>query len=157
MKVVVSSFHSCSAYALQSASIVFDALVSFDSHIDTQLLGYRKDVVNAIGNNLPLFYTASRSSTHAIFARMFNDFISTNALLIPKVALETDLATFEERLVKRMTQAIDAESERLSALINAQNKLQVHTLTIKKIYGLDVVASSPKDPVSVVNQILEGS
>jgi hypothetical protein len=67
MKVVVSSFHSCSAYALQSTSIVFDALVSFDSHLDTHLLGYREGVVNAIGNNLPLFFAAGRSSTHVSF------------------------------------------------------------------------------------------
>jgi hypothetical protein len=136
---------------------VFDALVSFDSHIDTQLLGYRKDVMDVIERDEALLYAAGRASTHAIFSRMFTDFISPIALLIPKVALETDLASFEDKLVKRLEGASESESERLSALLNDKNKLNAHVMTIRKLYDIDVISSPPKDPVSTVNNLLEDS
>ncbi|MGC2572320.1 MAG: hypothetical protein WA364_12480 [Candidatus Nitrosopolaris sp.] len=38
-KVILSSFHSCSLDALECEGVEPDRILSFDSHIDTNLLG----------------------------------------------------------------------------------------------------------------------
>jgi hypothetical protein len=45
-KVILSSFHSCSLHALECEGVEPDRILSFDSHIDTNLLGVLEEVLS---------------------------------------------------------------------------------------------------------------
>ena len=47
-KIIVSSFHSGSVFALDDKNYDFDCMVSFDSHVDDRRLGYSPEVVAEI-------------------------------------------------------------------------------------------------------------
>jgi len=72
-KVIVSSFHSGSILALSDKLYDFDCVVSFDSHVDTRLAGYREEVVTEISGNLPLQLVAGRAADHVMFRNTFKN------------------------------------------------------------------------------------
>jgi hypothetical protein len=53
-KVILSSFHSCSLDALECEGVEPDRILSFDSHIDTMLLGIHEEVLSMINDNRSL-------------------------------------------------------------------------------------------------------
>ncbi|MGA9149901.1 MAG: hypothetical protein WBZ36_04910 [Candidatus Nitrosopolaris sp.] len=58
-KVILSSFHSCSLHALECEGVEPDRILSFDSHIDTNLLGVLEEVLFMIDDNRSLRYALS--------------------------------------------------------------------------------------------------
>ena len=50
-KLILSSFHSCSLDALECEGVEPDRILSFDSHIDTNLLGILEEVMSTIHDN----------------------------------------------------------------------------------------------------------
>jgi hypothetical protein len=62
-KVILSSFHSCSLDALECEGVEPDRILSFDSHIDTNLLGVL-EVLSMIRNNRSLRYAFTDGETH---------------------------------------------------------------------------------------------
>jgi hypothetical protein len=86
-KVILSSFHSCSLDALEcegvepdTPSIATDILsfnlielniLSFDSHIDTNLLGILEEVLSMIYDNRRLRYAFTDGGTHTLMTKAF--------------------------------------------------------------------------------------
>jgi hypothetical protein len=65
-KVILSSFHSCSLHALECEGVEPDRILSFDSHIDTNLLGVLEEVLSMIRNDRSLRYAFTDGGTHAL-------------------------------------------------------------------------------------------
>jgi len=140
-KVIVSSFHSGSILALHEKPYDFDCVVSFDSHVDTRLGGYREEVVNEISGNLPLQLVAGRAAAHVMFRNTFknlNEFI----LVISKSCFESDTAWINDGIGKRVTDSsfhgIDPQKEKEF---------------LKMMWKIDIVNCPPKDPLSIKNLV----
>jgi hypothetical protein len=70
-KVILSSFHSCSLDALECEDVEPDRILSFDSHIDTNLLGVLEEVLSIIHDNRGLRYAFTDGGTHALMTKAF--------------------------------------------------------------------------------------
>jgi len=90
-KVVVSSFHTCSAYELAERQEEFDAVISFDSHIDAALVGFRDEVLSAIEDDWPMRYTCGRPATHVIMSKLL-EFSDGLFLISPEKCIESHAA-----------------------------------------------------------------
>jgi len=143
-KIIVSSFHSGSVYAIHDKNYDFDCMVSFDSHVDTRIAGYRQEVVDEISSNFPLQQTASRAAAHVMFRNTFKN-LNELLLVIPKVCFESDVAWVNHDIQKRMPDSdfggIDLEKEKEA---------------LKIAWRIDVLYSPPKDPLSEVRKFVHG-
>lgn len=144
-KILLSSFHTSSVYAIEEQDFEPDLILSFDSHIDTNLLGYRQEVVEAIGGDRPLFYACARAATHAIFSRHFEQ--SKKSIITPRLALESHGAYIEKHMAK----------DDLGLISDSEEIISTFRLMQKKMFGLDIVTCPPKDPVSSLASTLEKS
>ena len=143
-KVIISSFHSGSIYALYDRNYDFDCVVSFDSHVDDRVAGYRQEVVDEISSNFSLQQAASRAAAHVMFRNTFEN-MKELLLVIPKVCFESNEAWVNHDIQTKLS---SAEPVR----IDTQKQREM----LKLVWKIDVVNSPPKDPLSEVKNFIQG-
>ena len=94
-KVILSSFHSCSLDALECEGVEPDRILSFDSHIDTNLLGVLQEVLSIIQDNRSLSYAFTDSGTHTLKTKAFPH--TDIDIVTPRVCLEGNIALVQNR------------------------------------------------------------
>ena len=94
-KVILSSFHSCSLDALERKGIEPDRILSFDSHIDTMLLGIHEGVLSMIDDNRSLRYAFTNGGTHTLMTKAFH--YTDIDIVTPRVCLESNIALVKNR------------------------------------------------------------
>lgn len=94
-KVILSSFHSCSLDALECEGVEPDRILSFDSHIDTMLLGIHEEVLSMINDNRSLRYGFTDSGTHTLMTKAFPH--TDIDIVTPRVCLEGNIALVQNR------------------------------------------------------------
>jgi hypothetical protein len=146
--VLLSSFHSSSPYALEKHELEPDLIISFDSHIDTSLLGYRKEVVEIIGDDREQFYAAARAATHAIFARKFGESGAKVIIVTSKLAFESDVAFLEQKV-----RNLKPELEELGFAELVANRLE----GLRSFFGLELLTCPPKDPVASLAPLINNA
>ncbi|MGB6595217.1 MAG: hypothetical protein WA323_02410 [Candidatus Nitrosopolaris sp.] len=133
-KVILSSFHSCSLDALECEGVEPDRILSFDSHIDTNLLGILEEVLSKIHDNRPLRYAFTDGGAHALMTKAFPH--TDIDIVIPRVCLEGNIAVMQNRFLDIFN--FSTETEAFREFIEFS----------KKAFNLNIKLSPPKDPVA---------
>lgn len=119
-------------------------MVSFDSHVDNRVAGYRQEVVDEISSNFSLQQTASRAAVHVMFSTTFKN-LNELLLVIPKVCFESDAAWVNHDVQKW---APDSDF----GGINLQKEKEF----LKIAWRIDVLNSPPKDSLSEIKKFVHG-
>lgn len=149
-KIIVSSFHSCSYYALKKQD--HDLIVSFDSHIDTGLTGADDDVCRAMGDNAQVKYAAGRAAAHTMFRKKFP---AARMLIVTSDAgLETQVAFVrtgvQERIRSNSLTYEFGSDDMFGNNVDSKSELIGRYLRVlKAVHKIDVLAAPPKDPVEL--------
>ncbi len=122
----------------------FDSIVSFDSHVDDRIGGYRQEVVDVVSSNFKLEQTLTRSAVHVMFRNSFKN-INEILLVIPKICFESNTGWVNHDIQKQSTghtfEEIDSQQEKNF---------------LKEIWKIDVLNSPPKDPLSEIKKFIQG-
>lgn len=86
-KVIVSSVHTCTPYALDETGLYYDAIVSVDSHLDGLFLHFTEALTNPLKDNWNLRYALGRVAVHTFMSRMLG--LEAVYLLISPPMFET--------------------------------------------------------------------
>ncbi|HXP48742.1 MAG TPA: hypothetical protein VN922_02245 [Bacteroidia bacterium] len=133
-KVILSSFHSCSIDALECEGVESDRILSFDSHIDTNLLGVLEEVLSIIHDNRSLRYAFTDGGAHALMRKAFP--YTDIDIVTPRVCLEGNIALMQNRF---------PEIFNFSTEIEAIREFLEYS---QKAFNLNIKLSPPKDPVA---------
>jgi hypothetical protein len=149
-KVFLSSFHTGSVFALLECELDSPSLVSFDSHIDNRMMGYRQEIVENISKNQKMQEAAGRAAAHTIFHFQLNDILHKFLLITSEVCLETDAMASQ-------MQAKKLGGEEVNLFKNTRNKKDVLD-EVKKYnklsFGIDIISCPPKDPITSIKKAL---
>jgi hypothetical protein len=132
-KVILSSFHSCSLDALECEGVEPDRILSFDSHIDTNLLGIF-EVLSMIRNDRSLRYAFTYGGTHALMRKAFP--YTDIDIVTPRVCLEGNIALMQNRFPEIFN--FSTETEAIREFLEFS----------QKAFNLNIKLSPPKDPVA---------
>ncbi|MGC2570224.1 MAG: hypothetical protein WA364_01840 [Candidatus Nitrosopolaris sp.] len=133
-KVILSSFHSCSLDALECEGVEPDRILSFDLHIDTNLLGVLEEALSMIRNDRSLRYAFTDGGTHALMAKAFP--YTGIDIVTPRVCLEGNIALMQNRFPEIFD--FSTETEAIREFLEFS----------KKAFNLNIKLSPPKDPVA---------
>ena len=133
-KVILSSFHSCSLDALECEGVEPDRILSFDSHIDTNLLGVLEEVLSIIHDNRSLRYAFTDGGTHALMTKAFP--YTDIDIVTPRVCLEGNIALMQNRFPEIFN--FSTETEAIREFLEFS----------QKAFNLNIELSPPKDPVA---------
>lgn len=144
-KVLVSSFHSCSVHAMEDNDP--ETILSFDTHIDTNLGGMWQGLQKVAGSNWALKYTLHRAAAHWIMTRLFP--LADIKIVVPQVGLETHAAVIENMIEERIKKGHISDEFQ-----NGQGPISA-VLKVLNLQGLDVVISPPRDPVDLADLVTD--
>ena len=133
-KVILSSFHSCSLDALECEGVEPDRILSFDSHIDTNLLGILEQVLSMIYDNRSLRYAFTDGGTHTLMKKAFP--YTDIDIITPRVCLQGNIALVQNRFPEIFN--FSTETEAIREFLEFS----------KKALNLNIKLSPPKDPVA---------
>jgi hypothetical protein len=133
-KVILSSFHSCSLDALECEDVEPDRILSFDSHIDTNLLGVLEEVLSIIRDNRSLRYAFTDGGTHTLMTKAFP--YTDIDIVTPRVCLEGNIALMQKRFPEIFN--FSTETEAIREFLEFS----------QKAFNLNIKLSPPKDPVA---------
>ena len=105
-KVILSSFHSCSLDALECEGVEPDRILSFDSHIDTNLLGILEEVLSMIYDNRSLRYAFTDGGTHTLMTKAFP--YTDIDIITPRVCLEGIIALMQNRFPELLNREFES-------------------------------------------------
>lgn len=157
-KIIVSSFHSCSYYAVNKCN--HDLIISFDSHFDTNTTGADDEVCKAMGDDVEIKYAAGRAATHSMFRKKFP---SAQMLIVtPAAGLETQAAyvrnNVRERIHNNAPFHILQSDDMFGDHVGSKSELIGRYLRLLKLmHKIDVLTAPPKDPVELSSTIKEAA
>lgn len=131
----------------------FDVMISFDSHIDDGLAGFREEVVTAIEDNLPMRYTTGRAATHVAFRTTFGDSLDEIYVISPQSCIETSAGHIFQKMQETMDKVEKPLFERQLAK-SKEEFIKQKLEFLRLAWGIQVIPCPPKDPVSVVKEIM---
>jgi hypothetical protein len=119
-------------------------VVSFDSHVDNRIAGYRQEMVGEISSNFSLQQAASRAAAHVMFMTTFKN-LKELLLVIPKICFESDAALVNHDVQKHSSNTKFGGMD-----------LQKEKEMLKQVWRIDVLNSPPKDPLSEIKKFVQG-
>jgi len=156
-KVIVSSFHSCSVFALIDESPDFDTIISFDSHMDARIAGYRDAIVSEIKDDLPARFTAGRAAAHVMFTNTFKNNLEKFVVVISKRCFESDISWLRNMHFQKLERSgKDFSSEKFETEGSLSKNLKMYIDFLKGVYNIDVITSPPKDPLTEIKRLVSG-
>jgi len=138
MKAVISSFHPCSYFFLKDWHP--NTVLSFDSHIDANLGGFR--ILETIERNKILECVLTRAATHFMMAKEFSNVI----VAIPEIALKFDASITDEMIRESL---VGFRKEGIEKTIVRKKEI------LKKLCGLKIIESPPKKPLEFSELLTE--
>jgi len=168
-KVIVSSFHTSSPYAIKESGIDLDAIVSFDSHIDDMALGIRSEIVDALQDDRVMLHGFQRAGAHVVFSLLFSNhglypanFRKQKVKSVPTFLINPK-AVVEDHFVKKqfMIQAEygDQIPEQYASFFNKSNEEGIKSIirSAVDLMGIKIIPSPPADPIKKIRKVLENS
>jgi len=168
-KVIVSSFHTSSPYAIKESGINLDTIVSFDSHIDDMALGIRAEVVDALEDNTVMLHGFQRAAAHIVFSLFFSNyglypdkFRKQEVKHVPIFLINPRSIIESHFLHKRaliQDEYGDQIPERLARLFEKPIEEGVKDTIVytANLMGIEIIPSPPADPIVKIRKVLENS
>jgi len=124
----------CSLDALECEGVEPDRILSFDSHIDTNLLRVLEGVLSIIHDNRSLRFAFTDGGTHALMTKAFP--CTDIDIVTPRVCLEGNMALMQNRFPEIFD--FSTETEAIREFLEFS----------QKAFNLNIKLSPPKDPVA---------